>query len=46
MGAATPEATVHIIEGQGHFAHLEALERFNPLLAGALCIPTELVPAR
>jgi 3-oxoadipate enol-lactonase len=46
MGAAIPEATVHIIEGQGHFAHLEAPERLNPLLAGALGIPEDLVPAR
>jgi 3-oxoadipate enol-lactonase len=46
MGEAISETTVHIIEGQGHFAHLEALERFNPLLADALRIPEDLVPAR
>jgi pimeloyl-ACP methyl ester carboxylesterase len=46
MGEAIPGATVHIIEGQGHFAHLEVAERFNPLLADALQIPKDLVPAR
>jgi 3-oxoadipate enol-lactonase len=46
MAEAIPDATVHIIEGQGHFANLEAPERFNPLLADALRIPEDLVPAR
>lgn len=43
---AIPDATVHIIEGQGHFPNLEAPELFNPLLADALQIPKDLVPAR
>jgi 3-oxoadipate enol-lactonase len=46
MGQAIPGATVHIIEGQGHFPNLEAPELFNPLLADALGIPKDLVPAR
>ena len=39
-------AELHILDGQGHFAHLEAPELFNPILAQALGIPTDLVPAR
>ena len=46
MGEAIPKATVHIIKGQGHFPNLEAPELFNPLLADALSIPGDLVPAR
>jgi len=46
MGAAIPGAAVHILQGQGHFPMLEAPERFNPLLAGALRIPADLLPAR
>jgi 3-oxoadipate enol-lactonase len=45
MGGAIPGATVHLIEGQGHFPNLEAPERFNLLLADALRIPEDLVPA-
>jgi pimeloyl-ACP methyl ester carboxylesterase len=39
-------AQLRILEGQGHFAHLEAPDRFNAVLAEALRIPTDLVPAR
>ena len=46
MGEAIRGATVHIIEGQGHFPNLEAPAQFNPLLAQALQIPKDLVPAR
>jgi 3-oxoadipate enol-lactonase len=46
MAEAIPGATVHIIEGQGHFPSLEAPDRFNPLLASALHIPPDLVPSR
>jgi pimeloyl-ACP methyl ester carboxylesterase len=46
MGQAIPGTTVHIIKGQGRFAHLEAPELFNPLLADAPGIPHDLVPAR
>jgi pimeloyl-ACP methyl ester carboxylesterase len=46
MGQAIPGATVHILHGQGHFPMLEAPGRFNPLLASALGIPADLVPAR
>jgi pimeloyl-ACP methyl ester carboxylesterase len=46
MGQAIPGATVHILQGQGHFTMLEAPGRFNPLLASALGIPADLVPAR
>jgi 3-oxoadipate enol-lactonase len=46
MGKAIPDAAVHILKGQGHFPILEAPERFNPLLASALLIPADLVPAR
>jgi hypothetical protein len=30
MGKADPGATVHILQGQGHFPVLEAPELFNP----------------
>lgn len=46
MGQAIPGATVHIMKGQGHFSNLEAPELFNPLLADAVGIPNDLVPAR
>lgn len=46
MADRIPGATVHILAGQGHFPNLEAPEQFNPLLATALHIPPDLVPAR
>jgi pimeloyl-ACP methyl ester carboxylesterase len=46
MGQVIPGATVHILDGEGHFPMLEAPGRFNPLLAAALGIPADLVPAR
>jgi pimeloyl-ACP methyl ester carboxylesterase len=46
MGKAIPGATVHILQGQGHFPVLEAPELFNPLLSSALRIPADLVPVR
>ena len=45
MGQAIPGATVHIIKGQGHLPHLEAPQLFNPLLAGALAVAEDVVPA-
>lgn len=46
LAGAIEGAELHIIEGQGHFPHLEAPQRFNPVLAEALGIPADLVPAR
>jgi 3-oxoadipate enol-lactonase len=46
MGDAIPRAAVHILGGDGHFPNLEDPGRFNPLLASALGIPENLVPAR
>lgn len=46
LAGRIPGATLHILEGQGHFPNFEAPERFNPLLAEALHIPADLVPAR
>jgi len=36
MGEAIPDATVHILQGQGHFPHARGPERFDPLWQ-ALC---------
>lgn len=36
MAAALPEATVHIIEGAGHCAHLECPDEFNTVVADFL----------
>ena len=46
LAGAIEGAVLHIIEGQGHFSHLEAPQRFNPVLADALGIAADLVPAR
>jgi pimeloyl-ACP methyl ester carboxylesterase len=46
MAKAIPGASLHIIAGEGHFANVQVPEKVNPLLAGALGIPAELVPRR
>lgn len=46
IAGAIAGAQLRIVEGQGHFAHLEAPERFNPILAEALAVPAGLVPER
>jgi 3-oxoadipate enol-lactonase len=44
MAEAIPNATLHVLKGQGHFPHLEAPAVFDPILAQALGIPEHLVP--
>jgi len=46
MAGGISEATLHIIQGEGHFANVQVPEKVNPLLADALGIPGELVPRR
>jgi pimeloyl-ACP methyl ester carboxylesterase len=46
MAKGIPDATLHVLAGQGHFANVQVPEKVNPLLANALGIPEELVPKR
>jgi pimeloyl-ACP methyl ester carboxylesterase len=39
-------ATLHVLNGEGHFVNVQAPEKVNPLLASALRIPDDLVRLR
>jgi len=41
-----PDSTLHVLEGEGHFANVQVPEKVNPLLADGFGIPAELVPRR
>ena len=41
-----PNATLHVLMGEGHFANVQVPEKVNPLLADGFGIPEELVPKR
>lgn len=45
LAAGIAGSVLHLIDGEGHFPNLEAPARFNPLLAGALGVPSGYVPA-
>ena len=41
-----PNSTLHVLEGEGHFANVQVPEKVNPLLADGFGIPAELIPKR
>ena len=41
-----PNATLHVLKGEGHFANVQVPEKVNPLLADGFGIPADLVPKR
>jgi len=41
-----PGSTLHVLQGEGHFANVQVPEKVNPLLADGFGIPQDLVPKR
>ena len=39
-----PNSTLHVLQGEGHFANVQVPEKVNPLLADGFGIPQDLVP--
>jgi len=46
LAEAIDGATWHVLPGEGHYAIVQVPEKINPLFAGGLGIPEELVPKR